>query len=102
MSVSISKEVLATYRLQLGPDLPFERVCDLLPYFRDLGITHLYLSPCLKASAGSTHGYDVVDPSEVNPHLGGRAGFERLSQEIGRVRTATGVGHCAQPHGCCG
>ena len=78
MNSSVSKEMLATYRLQLGPDLTFERVCDLLPYFRDLGISHLYLSPCLKSAAGSTHGYDVVDPSEVNPQLGGREGFERL------------------------
>ncbi|HSO59539.1 MAG TPA: malto-oligosyltrehalose synthase [Desulfobacterales bacterium] len=86
MGFSASKDLLATYRLQLGPDLPFEKVCDLLPYFRDLGITHLYLSPCLKATAGSTHGYDVVDPAEVNPHLGGREGFERLcgaAAEIG-------------------
>ncbi len=78
MNFFVSKDMLATYRLQLGPDLTFERVCELLPYFRDLGISHLYLSPCLKAAAGSTHGYDVVDPSEVNPELGGREGFERL------------------------
>jgi (1->4)-alpha-D-glucan 1-alpha-D-glucosylmutase len=45
MNFSISKGVLSTYRLQLGPDLTFERVCELLPYFRDLGISHLYLSP---------------------------------------------------------
>ncbi len=69
---------VATYRLQLGSHLPFARVCELLPYFRDLGISHLYLSPCLKATAGSTHGYDVVDPSDVNPELGGEVGFERL------------------------
>jgi (1->4)-alpha-D-glucan 1-alpha-D-glucosylmutase len=69
---------VATYRLQLGSHLPFARVCELLPYFRDLGISHVYLSPCLKATAGSTHGYDVVDPAEVNPELGGEAGFEKL------------------------
>jgi (1->4)-alpha-D-glucan 1-alpha-D-glucosylmutase len=61
MSVSGPLDILSTYRLQLGPALRFDRVCDLLPYFRGLGITHLYLSPCLKAAAGSTHGYDVVD-----------------------------------------
>ena len=85
MGFSASKDLLATYRLQLGPDLPFEKVCDLLPYFRDLGITHLYLSPCLKATAGSTHGYDVVDPAEVNPHLGGREGFERLCEAAAEI-----------------
>jgi (1->4)-alpha-D-glucan 1-alpha-D-glucosylmutase len=80
MGLSTSRDLLATYRLQLGPGLSFDRVCDLLPYFRDLGVSHLYLSPCLKAAAGSTHGYDLVDPSEVNPELGGRDGFERLCQ----------------------
>ncbi|MBI5591584.1 MAG: malto-oligosyltrehalose synthase [Deltaproteobacteria bacterium] len=78
MNRSVSKDMLATYRLQLGPDLTFERVCEMLPYFRDLGISHLYLSPCLKAAAGSTHGYDVVDPSEVNLESGGGEGFNRL------------------------
>jgi (1->4)-alpha-D-glucan 1-alpha-D-glucosylmutase len=63
---------LATYRVQLGPHLSFEQLTGLLSYFHDLGISHLYLSPCLRAAAGSTHGYDVVDPAEVNPELGGR------------------------------
>ncbi|MFH0725167.1 MAG: malto-oligosyltrehalose synthase [Pseudomonadota bacterium] len=81
MNGSISKEVLSTYRLQLGRDLTFDRVRELLPYFCDLGISHLYLSPCLKAAAGSTHGYDVVDPSEVDPRLGGKEGFDRLWKE---------------------
>jgi (1->4)-alpha-D-glucan 1-alpha-D-glucosylmutase len=86
MNFAASKDMLATYRLQLGPGLTFERVCDLLPYFNDLGISHLYLSPCLKAAAGSTHGYDVVDPSVVDTRLGGGEGFDRLwkaSAELG-------------------
>jgi len=78
MGSSVPKELLSTYRLQLNSRFPFERVCDVLPYLRDLGISHLYLSPVLKATAGSTHGYDGVDPSEVNPELGGSEGFERL------------------------
>jgi (1->4)-alpha-D-glucan 1-alpha-D-glucosylmutase len=69
---------LATYRVQLGPHLSFEQITGLLSYFHDLGISHLYLSPCLRAAAGSTHGYDVVDPTEVNPELGGLEGFDRL------------------------
>jgi len=86
MNCAVSKDMLATYRLQMGPGLTFERVCDLLPYFRGLGISHLYLSPCLKAAAGSTHGYDVVDPLQVDSRLGGQEGFDRLwkaSAELG-------------------
>ena len=61
----------ATYRLQLGPSLTFADVRELVPYFRELGISHLYLSPVLQARRGSTHGYDVVDPRRVSDELGG-------------------------------
>ena len=63
----------ATYRLQLTPELDFAAVAELVPYLRDLGISHLYLSPSLQARAGSTHGYDVVDPTRVSDTLGGEA-----------------------------
>ena len=59
----------ATYRLQLGPDLDFAAAARLVPYLQDLGVSHLYLSPVMRARAGSTHGYDVVDPTEVSPEL---------------------------------
>jgi (1->4)-alpha-D-glucan 1-alpha-D-glucosylmutase len=64
-------ELRATYRLQLGPHLTFEDARALVPYVRDLGISHLYLSPTLQARSGSTHGYDVVDPTRVSEELGG-------------------------------
>ncbi len=78
MGITADRAPLATYRVQLGPHLSLEQLTGLLSYFHDLGISHLYLSPCLRAAAGSTHGYDVVDPTEVNPELGGLEGFERL------------------------
>ena len=68
----------ATYRLQLSPELDFAAVRELVPYLRDLGISHLYLSPALQARAGSTHGYDVVDPTRVSDALGGEAGLRAL------------------------
>ncbi|MEA2381144.1 MAG: (1-_4)-alpha-D-glucan 1-alpha-D-glucosylmutase [Solirubrobacteraceae bacterium] len=68
----------ATYRLQLSPELDFAAVRELVPYFRDLGISHLYLSPSLQARAGSTHGYDVVDPTRVSDTLGGEDGLRAL------------------------
>ena len=61
----------ATYRLQLGPSLTFAGARRLVPYLRDLGISHLYLSPVLQARHGSSHGYDVVDPRRVSEELGG-------------------------------
>ncbi|MCW3049947.1 MAG: treY [Solirubrobacterales bacterium] len=69
----------ATYRLQLSPELDFAAVSDLVPYLRDLGISHLYLSPSLQARSGSTHGYDVVDPTRVSDTLGGEEGLRALA-----------------------
>jgi (1->4)-alpha-D-glucan 1-alpha-D-glucosylmutase len=69
----------ATYRLQLGPHLDFDGARELIPYLARLGVSHLYLSPVLRARGGSTHGYDVVDPSRANPALGGDAAFDRLA-----------------------
>lgn len=70
--------VRATVRLQLHRDFPFEAAAAQAPYLRDLGLSHIYVSPILAARAGSRHGYDVVDHGRVNPELGGEAGLRRL------------------------
>lgn len=72
------KPLTATVRLQLHSDFTLDDALPLVPYFARLGISHVYASPILKARAGSRHGYDVVDPTQVNPELGGEAALERL------------------------
>ena len=79
MSRPGSSELRATYRLQLGPHMRFDDVRGLVPYLTSLGISHLYLSPSLTARSGSTHGYDVVDPTTVSESLGGEAGLRALA-----------------------
>jgi (1->4)-alpha-D-glucan 1-alpha-D-glucosylmutase len=69
----------ATYRLQLHKGFTFAEAEACVPYLARLGISHLYLSPILTARAGSTHGYDGIDPTTINPELGGEAGFRRLA-----------------------
>ena len=64
-------QVRATIRLQFHSSFTFRDAIPLVKYFSELGISHIYSSPILKARAGSTHGYDVVDPTQVNPELGG-------------------------------
>jgi (1->4)-alpha-D-glucan 1-alpha-D-glucosylmutase len=64
-------ELRATYRLQLTPEFGFAAARGVVPYLTALGISHLYLSPVLEARSGSTHGYDVVDPTRVSEQLGG-------------------------------
>lgn len=68
----------ATYRLQLNRDFTFADAARTVPYFAHLGISHLYVSPILKARPGSLHGYDVTDHTRLNPELGTRADFEHL------------------------
>nr|HEV8010443.1 alpha-amylase family glycosyl hydrolase [Bradyrhizobium sp.] len=70
---------IATYRLQLTANFDFDAAAAVVPYLKALGITHLYASPFMKARHGSTHGYDIIDHTRINPELGGDAGFERLS-----------------------
>jgi (1->4)-alpha-D-glucan 1-alpha-D-glucosylmutase len=68
----------ATYRLQMRNGFDFAAATDAVPYLARLGISHVYLSPVFTATPGSTHGYDTVDPNEIDPTLGGRDGFEAL------------------------
>ena len=72
------------YRLQLSAELGFRRVREVvLPYLRGLGVSHLYLSPVLQAQRGSTHGYDVIDPTRISGELGGEAELRTLLEAVG-------------------
>ncbi|MGB3124983.1 MAG: malto-oligosyltrehalose synthase [Pseudomonas sp.] len=68
----------ATQRLQFHKGFTLDDAVPLVPYFARLGISHVYASPLLSARAGSMHGYDVVDPTTVNPELGGEPALRRL------------------------
>ena len=71
---------LNTYRLQLHAGFTFDDARSRLDYLVSLGVTDLYLSPILTAVPGSTHGYDVVDPTTISAERGGQAGFEALAE----------------------
>jgi (1->4)-alpha-D-glucan 1-alpha-D-glucosylmutase len=74
----MSGKWVATYRLQLHAGFPFDAAAGILPYLAELGISHVYLSPCLQAAPGSQHGYDVTDPSRIADDLGGEAAWDRF------------------------
>jgi (1->4)-alpha-D-glucan 1-alpha-D-glucosylmutase len=61
---------LSTYRLQLHKGFPFTAARQVVPYLARLGLTDAYCSPYLEASPGSTHGYDCVDHTVLNPEVG--------------------------------
>jgi (1->4)-alpha-D-glucan 1-alpha-D-glucosylmutase len=67
---------IATYRIQFHAGFGFQAAKAIVPYLAELGISDLYASPIFTARKGSTHGYDVVNPKEINPELGGQKGFE--------------------------
>jgi (1->4)-alpha-D-glucan 1-alpha-D-glucosylmutase len=72
-------EFRCTYRLQLNGAFGFRAAREVaLPYVQELGASHLYLSPSLQARHGSTHGYDVVDPTRVSDDLGGEEELRAL------------------------
>lgn len=72
----------ATYRLQFNHEFTFTDATKLVPYFADLGISHVYASPVFKAAPGSMHGYDVVDYCDFNPEIGTREEFDRFVSEL--------------------
>src|SRR5690606_13640140 len=90
----------ATYRVQMNENFTFRDTLALVLYLDALGISDLYLSPNFKARAGSTHGYDVCDYSEVNPELAtwddvrSLAGALRerdMGQKLDKDRNHTGI-----------
>src|SRR3954471_5875645 len=75
----------STYRLQFHAGFTFRDAAAVTPYLRDLGVTHAYASPYLKARPGSTHGYDVIDHNQLNPELGTEADYEAWVAGLGSV-----------------
>ena len=73
---------VATYRLQFTPDFGLGQAKAIVNYLDRLGISDIYASPIFAARSGSQHGYDVVDPTEINPELGGQEAFESVVEEL--------------------
>src|SRR5688572_18467506 len=72
----------STYRLQFHAGFTFRDALHVTEYLRNLGITHCYASPYLKARPGSTHGYDIVDHGSLNPEVGSREDYEAWSAAL--------------------
>ncbi|MFJ5699376.1 malto-oligosyltrehalose synthase [Arthrobacter sp. NPDC093139] len=79
---------VSTYRLQIRQGFTLFDAAETVPYLHSLGVDWIYLSPVLKAESGSDHGYDVTDPSVVDPERGGPEGLAAVS----RAARAAGMG----------
>src|SRR5579864_1192261 len=77
-----STPISATYRLQFNKDFTFQAATNLLDYLFDLGVTHVYASPIFRSRPGSSHGYDVIDPTRLNPEIGSEADFSLFQEGL--------------------
>ena len=75
-------EILSTYRLQLHGGFTLTDARALVPYLSRLGVSHIHCSPLLRSRRGSLHGYDVVDPTMLDPELGTDADLAALHQAL--------------------
>jgi (1->4)-alpha-D-glucan 1-alpha-D-glucosylmutase len=70
--------IRCTMRLQFHKGFTFGDAERVVPYVAKLGISHVYASPVTTSRPGSMHGYDVIDPTRINPELGGEDALRRL------------------------
>ena len=80
---------VATYRLQFNASFTFESASAIVEYLHALGISHCYASSYLKAVPGSAHGYDVADPTTLNPEIGDETTYQAWVDALRRQ----GMGH---------
>jgi (1->4)-alpha-D-glucan 1-alpha-D-glucosylmutase len=76
------------YRLQFNRNFTFRQAAAIVPYLKELGISHCYASPYLKARPGSSHGYDIIDHASLNPEIGSREDYEEFVAALDRYGMA--------------
>ena len=74
--------LISTYRIQFNKEFTFADFKKVIPYLHQLGVKTLYASPIFEASPGSMHGYDTVNPLQINPEIGTEEELLEISQEL--------------------
>ena len=75
---------LSSYRIQFNANFRFTDAARIIPYLSELGITDLYASPYFAARPGSIHGYDMTDPTRLNPEIGTREDYDLFTEALKR------------------
>ena len=76
------KNPVSTYRVQLSPDYTFNALDEIIDYLNDFGISTIYSAPFFQARKGSTHGYDIINPFQINKQIGKLDTFRRISKKL--------------------
>ena len=79
---------ISTYRIQFNKSFTFRDAEKIIPYLQLLGVKTIYASPVFEAVRGSNHGYDVTDPTMLNPEIGSAEDHRRLCEKL----SAAGIG----------
>ena len=80
--VPVPQIPISMYRLQFNHGFGFSDASSIVAYLHELGISHIYASPYLRARSGSLHGYDIVDPSTLNPEVGTEEEYDAFIGEL--------------------
>jgi len=84
--LSLIRIPISTYRLHFNRQFTFSDATRIVSYLDELGISDIYASPCLAARKGTALGYDVVDPTRLNPEIGTLGSFRKLTRELRKAR----------------
>ncbi len=76
------KNPVSTYRVQLSPDYTFDDLDEIIDYLKEFGISTVYSAPFFQARKGSTHGYDITNPFQINKQIGKLDIFRRISKKL--------------------
>ncbi|MBB5623552.1 malto-oligosyltrehalose synthase/4-alpha-glucanotransferase [Pedobacter cryoconitis] len=77
---------ISTYRIQFHADFTFNDFRKLIPYLHQLGVKTIYASPIFTAVPGSMHGYDGINPIQINPEIGSLAELKLIAKELAAVK----------------
>jgi maltooligosyltrehalose synthase len=76
---------VSTYRIQFHKDFNFTDFEKIIPYLHNLGIKTIYASPVMEASPGSMHGYNGVNPNNINPEIGTLDQLFNISSQLKKL-----------------
>lgn len=73
---------VSTYRLQFHKGFNFNDFKKIFPYLKKLGVSTIYASPILESTPGSMHGYDGLNPHNIDPEIGTEEQLRWISQKL--------------------